>query len=106
MDASAILAKLQLPANDVLGVVDTDTVVALVRDGTARAGLMHMTDVRAYPDLAVVREVPDTIQPPVAYAAAVTKLAYRPDPDGMVAFLLTSQATALLAALGLEAPSS
>jgi molybdate transport system substrate-binding protein len=106
MDGPAILARLQLSSAALLGVVDTDTVVALLRDGTARAGLLHMTDVRAHPDLEVVRVVPDDIQPPLRYAAAITKLARRPDPDRMMKFLLAAQTTVLLASLGLEASSS
>ncbi len=106
MDGPAILARLQLHSGPVLGVVDTDTVVALVLDGTAQVGLLHMTDVRAHPALEVIHEVPDDVQAPVAYAAAVTRLASRPDPAGLVDFLLTDQATTLLATLGLGRPSS
>jgi molybdate transport system substrate-binding protein len=106
MDGPAILARLGLRPTAILGVIDTDTVVALVLDGTATAGLLHMTDVRAHPELEVIRDVPDDIQAPIAYAAAVTKLARRPDPAGLLDFLLTDQATVLLAALGLETPSS
>jgi molybdate transport system substrate-binding protein len=105
MDGPAILARLGFPA-PVLGVINTDTVAALVLDGTARAGLLHMTDVRAHPELQVIRDVPDDIQPPIAYAAAVTTLARRGDPAALVDFLLTAQATALLIALGLEVPPS
>jgi len=105
MDGPAILARLQLHQTAMLGVIDTDTVAALVINGTARAGLLHMTDVRAHPELEVVRVVPDDIQPPIAYAAAATALARRPDPAGLLAFLLTGQATTLLSALGLETSS-
>jgi ABC-type molybdate transport system substrate-binding protein len=106
MDGPAILARLGLPS-PMLGVINTDTVAALVLDGTARAGLLHMTDMRAHPELEVIREVPDDIQLPVAYAAAVTTLARRPDPAALVDFLLAAHATALLTALGLEvSPSS
>ena len=89
MDGPAILARLGLLPTPMLGVIDTDTVAALVLNGTARAGLLHMTDVRAHPELQVVRTVSPAVQPPIAYAAAVTKLARRPDPAGFVAFLLT-----------------
>lgn len=106
MDGPAILAQLQVPPAAMLGVIDTDTVVALVLDGTASAGLMHMTDVGAHPELEVTSVIADTIQPPIAYAAAVSKLAYRPDPAGFLDFLLSDRATALLAALGLETATS
>jgi molybdate transport system substrate-binding protein len=106
MDGPAILAQLELLPSAVLGVIDTETVVALLLDGTAWAGLLHMTDVRAHPELEVIREVSDDIQQPIAYAAAVTKLARRPDPASLLDFLLTRQATTLLATLGLGIPSS
>jgi ABC-type molybdate transport system substrate-binding protein len=106
MDGPAILMRLGLPLASVLGVIDTDTVAALVLNGTARAGLMHMTDVMAHPDLGVMHFVKDDIQPPIAYAASVTTLARRPDPDRLTDFLLTNQAASLLSALGLEIASS
>ena len=104
MDGPAILARLGL-SEPTLGVIDTDTVAALVLNGTARAGLLHQTDLRAHPELQVMRAVPAEVQPPIAYAAAVTTLARRPDPAGFVAFLLTGPATALLASHGLETAS-
>ncbi|HVC62798.1 MAG TPA: substrate-binding domain-containing protein [Acetobacteraceae bacterium] len=105
IDGPAILARLGLLPTAVQGVIDTDTVVALLLDGTARAGLLHMTDVRAHPALDVIRVVPDDIQPPIAYAAAVTNLARRPNPADLVDFLVTGRATALLVAHGLEKSS-
>jgi molybdate transport system substrate-binding protein len=105
MDGPAILARLQLRPIVMFGVIDTDTVATLVLDGIAGAGLLHMTDVRAHPELQVIRVVPDDIQPPIAYAAAVTRLARRPDPAALCEFLLTDQATALLISLGLETSS-
>lgn len=106
MDGRSILAQLQLMPTKVLGVIDTDTVVAVVLNGTARAGLLHMTDLRAHPELEVIRDVSNDIQPPIAYTAAVTRLASRPDPDAFIDYLLTSRASAMLASLGLETPSS
>lgn len=105
MDGPAILGRLGMGNSARLGVIDTDTVAALVLNGAARAGLLHMTDIRAHPDLQVVRTVPPEIGPPIAYAAAVTKLARRPDPARFLAFLLSPQATAVLADNGLEAVS-
>jgi len=102
MDGPAILARLGLLPAPTLGVIDTDTVAALVLNGTARAGLLHMTDVRANPDLQVTRTVSPAVQPAIAYGAAVTKLARRPDPAGFIAFLLTDRGAALLAQHGLE----
>jgi ABC-type molybdate transport system substrate-binding protein len=90
----------------VLGVIDTDTVVAVVLNGTARAGLLHMTDLRAHPELEVIHDVSNDIQAPIAYAAAVTRLASRPDPDAFIDYLVTDRASTMLAAFGLETPSS
>jgi molybdate transport system substrate-binding protein len=105
MDGPAILGRLGVGDSPKLGVIDTDTVAALILNGTVHAGLLHMTDVRANPDLQIVRTVPPEIQPPIAYAAAVTKLARRPDPARFLAFLLSPQATAVLSDNGVEAVS-
>ena len=86
-----------------LGAVDTDEVAVLLISGAAQAGLLHLTDVHADPRLEVIRAVPADIHPPIVYAASVTRGARRPDPQGMVAFLATSEATALLVESGLEA---
>ena len=61
-----------------------------------------MTDVRADERLAVIRPVPAEVQPPLLYAASVTRLARRPNPEGFVAFLATKEATDMLTAAGLE----
>jgi molybdate transport system substrate-binding protein len=106
MDGPAVLARLGMLPTQTLGVIDTDEVVALVIAGTARAGLLHMTDLRAHTELEAIAVVADDIQPPFIYTAAVTKLARRPSPAGFVEFLMTAQATALLASLGLETSSS
>lgn len=106
MDGPAILARLGLLPAPTLGVIDTDEVAALVIAGTARAGLLHMTDLRAHPELEAITVVSDDVEPPFIYAVAVTKLARRPSPAGFVEFLMTSQSTALLASLGLETSSS
>jgi ABC-type molybdate transport system substrate-binding protein len=105
MNGPDILARLGLPAAKSIGVIDTDTVVDLVLDGSASAGLMHMTDLRAHPELQLRSVIPAAVQAPIAYAVAVTKLARRPDPGRFVEFLLARQATVLLASLGLELAS-
>jgi molybdate transport system substrate-binding protein len=51
----------------------------------------------------VIRPVPAEAQPPLLYAAAVTRLARRPNPEHFVAFLTTREAGDILAAAGLEA---
>ncbi len=101
-DGPALLAKLEMKPAQVVGAVDTDEVAWLLRRGEAQAGFLHMTDVRAYPELAVIQTVPTDVQAPFVYAATVTKLASRPDPQGFVEFMQTPQAVALLKEAGLE----
>lgn len=102
IDGPAMIAQLGLKPKRVLGAVDTDEVAALLVTGAAQAGLLHMTDVRAHPQLAVIRPVPVDVRPPLVYAASVTRLASRPNPEGFVAFLASQDAAALLSESGLE----
>jgi hypothetical protein len=75
----------------------------LLIQGEARSGLLYRTDVRAHPELRVVRAVEDP--PPMLFAAAVTRLARRPNPVAFLRFLGTPQAAAVLSDRGLEALS-
>ncbi len=102
MDGPGIVERLGLKPARLLGAVDTDEVASLITTGAAQAGLLHMTDVAADQRLAVLRPVPPDIQPPLVYAASVTRLARRPNPEGFVAFLATQPASALLTQSGLE----
>ena len=102
IDGPAMVTRLGLHPAHVLGAVDTDEVASLLMSGAAQAGLLHMTDVRADPGLAVIRPVPAEIPPPQVYAASVTRLATRPNPQGFIAFLATPEAIALLTEGGLE----
>jgi molybdate transport system substrate-binding protein len=102
IDGPALLARLGLQPARVLGAVDTDEVAYLLTTGAAQAGLLHMTDVRADRRLEVIRNVPDEIHPPVVYAASVTRLASRPNPEDFIVFLSTTEANAVLADAGLE----
>jgi molybdate transport system substrate-binding protein len=102
IDGAALLARLGLQPARVLSAVDTDEVAFLLTTGAAEAGLLHVTDVRADQRLAVIRPVPADISAPIVYAASVTRLARRPDPQGLIAFLATSEADALLRQSGLE----
>ncbi len=102
IDGPAILARLDIKPTGTLGAVDTDEVAFLLTTGAAQAGVLHMTDVRANTRLAVIRPIPADVQSPLRYAASVTRLARRPNPDGFVAFLATKQATDVLTAAGLE----
>ena len=102
IDGPALLARLDITPTRTLGAVDTDEVAFLLTTGAAQAGLLHMTDVRADERLAVIRPVPAEVQHHCSYAASVTRLARRPNPEGFVAFLATKEATAILTAAGLE----
>jgi ABC-type molybdate transport system substrate-binding protein len=102
IDGPALVARLGLQPAHVLGAVDTDEVAYLVTSGAAQAGLLHMTDVRADRRLEVIREVPAQIRAPVLYAASVTHLARRPNPEGFIGFLATVEANAILTEGGLE----
>jgi molybdate transport system substrate-binding protein len=103
IDGPAVLARLAIKPARTLGAVDTDEVAFLLTTGAAQSGLLHMTDVRADARLAAVRPVPAEAQLPLLYAAAVTRLARRPNPEDFVAFLTTKEAGDILAAAGLEA---
>ena len=102
IDGPALLAQLGLQPAHVLGAVDTDEVAFLLTTGSAQAGLLHMTDVRADQRLTVIRPVPADIRAPIVYAASVTRLARRPDPHDFIAFLATPVADRLLGSNGLE----
>jgi molybdate transport system substrate-binding protein len=103
MDGPAIIQALALGQSAVLGVIDTDEVLFLLRARQVEAGLLHMTDVRANPELQVLRVVPDDVAPALMYAIAVTKGARRPNPQAFVDFLMTTEGAELLQAQGLEA---
>ena len=102
IDGPALLARLDVRPKRILGAVDTDEVAFLLNTGSAQAGLLHMTDVRADDRLVVIRTVPAEVHTPFLYAASVTRLARRPDPQGFVGFLAAKDATNMLAAAGLE----
>ena len=104
-DGPALLAKLELKPAQVMGAVDTDEVAWLLLRGEAQAGFLHMTDVRAHPELTVIQNVPPDVQAPFVYGATVTKLASRPDPQGFIAFMQTPEAMTLLKEAGLEVQS-
>jgi hypothetical protein len=98
----ALLARLGLQPARVLGAVDTDEVAFLLTTGAAQAGLLHMTDVRADQRLELIRPLPADIHPPIAYAASATRLSRRPNPQGFITFLASSEADGLLTQAGLE----
>jgi ABC-type molybdate transport system substrate-binding protein len=104
-DGPALLAKLALKPAQVMGAVDTDEVAWLLLRSEAQVGFLHMTDVRAHPELTVIQPVAADVLAPFVYAATVTKLASRPDPGGFVAYMQTPGAMMLLKEAGLEVQS-
>jgi ABC-type molybdate transport system substrate-binding protein len=105
IDGVAILAQLGLHTVPTLGAIDCDGVVFLLNSGAASAGLLHMTDVHANPGLTVLRAIPYNIASPLVFAASVTTLSWRPNPQAFVDYLATDEAMAVLANAGLETRS-
>ena len=101
IDGQYVLNRLGMKPARVLGAVDTDEVAFLIRQGMAQAGLLYMTDVRAS-GLAVINPVPVDVWAPEIYAACVTRLAQRPNPQRLLAFLAAGDSARLLADGGLE----
>ncbi len=101
IDGPAVLSRLGLKPRRVLGAVDCDEVAFLIANGSAQAGLLHMTDVRAH-GLAVIQPVPADVRAPVVYRACVTRLTDRPNPGGFLAFLTTQAAARVLSDSGLK----
>lgn len=100
LNGLAALTTAGLWPKRVVGAIDTDEVLFLLATGAADIGLLHTTDLT--PALQVLTPIPDAAYPPIVYAAAVTKLARRPNPDAFVRFLAGEEATALLRTHGLE----
>ncbi len=85
----------------VVGAADTDEIVFLLVTGTARFGLVHLTDVRANPRLGVVAMVPDTAYAPIVYAAAASRVGRSPSTQAFLGFLGTPDADRRLGLEGL-----
>jgi molybdate transport system substrate-binding protein len=102
IDGPAILQRLGIPPASAIGAIDTDAVAWLLTNGAARQGLLHQSDVSADDRLRATAPVPDSVWPPILYAATVTRLARRPDPGAFVAFLGSVEGKAALTFAGLE----
>jgi molybdate transport system substrate-binding protein len=87
-----------------LGAADSADVAFLVTRGSARTGLVYLTDVRADPALVVAAQVPPDAAPPVAYAAALTRQALSRNSQAFLDFLRSPEAAARLRGDGLETP--
>lgn len=101
IDGPAILQRLGLSMT--IGVIDTDAVGWLLKTGGARQGLVHQTEVAGNETLRAGDTVPDAAWPPILYAATVTRLAGRPNPQAFVAFLSSAEGAEVLREAGLEA---
>jgi molybdate transport system substrate-binding protein len=101
LDGHAILARMQRHPGRVMGAVDTAGVSFLLTTGAARSGLLYLTDARAN-RFDILATVPGDVFPTPMIAAAISRNARRPDPDGFLAFLATPDATDLLHKSGLE----
>ena len=102
VDGVAILRALGLSPARVVGVLDTGAVAWMLTNGEVRLGLLHQSDIAADERLHAVDPVPDTVWPPILYAATVTKLATRGDPAAFVRFLGGADGRAILRSAGLE----
>jgi molybdate transport system substrate-binding protein len=105
LDGPAVLSTAGLHPRAIIGAIDTDEVLDLITSGAAAVGLLHATDLAADNRLEVVAPIPDSTYAPIIYAAAVTRLARRPDPDAFVRFLASEDAAAILRAHRLERAS-
>jgi molybdate transport system substrate-binding protein len=102
IDGPAILTALALQPAHVIGAANSGGVAFLLDTGVAQQGLLHLTDVRANPGLAVLQPVPDGAYPPIVYVAALTKLTQSVNAQAFLDFLHTPEANSRLHAAGLE----
>ena len=100
IDAQAAMAELGIDAARIVSAIDTQEVVFLLRNGTARSGLMYLTDAKTDPSLCVAQTL--TGPPPAVFGAAITKGSGRPNPAGFIAFLSSAPIRMILNNNGLE----
>jgi molybdate transport system substrate-binding protein len=103
IDGPAVLAALGLHPAHVQGVANAAEVAFLLDTGAAAQGLVHLTDVRADPQLSVSAPVADTAYSPIVYAAAISTLTHSPNARAFLDYLHSPAATEVLHAAGLEA---
>ncbi len=105
LDGSSVIALLGrdvATADREVGAADTADVAFLVTSGSARTGLVYLTDVRADPALSVTGQVPPDAGPPIAYAAALSRKALSRNSRAFLDFLRSPEAAAQLRGDGLE----
>lgn len=104
VDSAGVLTRLgfadPLPFRT-LGAIDTEEVAFLIRTRAVSIGLLYRTEAQAGSKLTPAAVLPD--EAPVPYAAAVSVLARRPNPEAFIDFLRTPDATSRLTSAGLEA---
>jgi molybdate transport system substrate-binding protein len=100
IDGPAILQHLGITPT--IGVIDTHAVAWLLTNGASLRGLLHMSEVATDGRLRATQPVPDDAWPPIVYAATVTRLASRPNPQAFVDFLGSPDGWTILQAAGLE----
>lgn len=101
-DDRAILASLGSAPKAVQGAVDTRDVAFLVASGAVDAGIVHLSEVRADPNLIVLADIPAEAAPPIDYIATTTQTPRRPLPEQFVTFLISPEGAALMSRFGLE----
>jgi molybdate transport system substrate-binding protein len=104
-DGAAVLKAMNITPCKIVGVLDSDAVVWSLLHGHASRGLMFQSDLAAHPTLRAVAPVPDSAAPAIVYAATMTTLAYRINPEAFVRFLGSPAGMAELKAGGLEPTS-
>ncbi len=102
IDGPAVIAALGLKPARKLGAANSSEVAFLLDTGAASRGLLHLTDVRADPALAVAEPVAEGAYQPIIYAAAMSGLARSPNARGFLEFLRSPEAAERLQADGLE----
>jgi molybdate transport system substrate-binding protein len=102
IDGPAVLAALGLHPAHVQGAANAAEVGFLIDTGAAAQGLVHLTDVRADPNLSVAGPVAASAYPPIVYAAAISTLTHSPNAHAFLDYLGSPAATDVLRADGLE----
>ncbi|MEO8714549.1 MAG: substrate-binding domain-containing protein [Acetobacteraceae bacterium] len=96
IDGPAVIERLglrdALSTARVIGAADTEEVAILVATGDARLGLVHLTNIRADPRLAVAAMVPDFAYEPIVYSAAASTVSRSPNTQLFLDFLRTPAA--------------
>jgi ABC-type molybdate transport system substrate-binding protein len=102
IDGAAVLAAAGLRPAHVQGVATCADVAFLLKTGVAARGLLHLSEVRADPGLAVAAPVPASAYAPIIYEAAISTDTHSPNARAFLNFLHAPAAVAALRADGIE----